>query len=58
MGLKGTMKESVVEWKVLVYSTCLIVLFIHEVFVTQSILVVGTADHTQGWLQGSDMIPT
>jgi hypothetical protein len=47
-----------VEWKVLVYLTFLIILFIPEVFVTQSILVMGTANHTRGWLQGNLMIPT
>jgi hypothetical protein len=30
-----------VEWKVLVYPTFLIILFMRELFVTQSILVVG-----------------
>jgi hypothetical protein len=47
-----------VEWKVLVYLKFLIVLFIPEVFVTQSILVMGTANHTKKWLQGTRMIPT
>jgi hypothetical protein len=55
---KKTMKEQVVEWNVHVYSTFLIVLFAPEACVTQSILVMGTANHTIGWLQGSCMIPT
>jgi hypothetical protein len=36
MCVKGTMKEQVVEWKVFVYSTFLIILFIPKVLFTQS----------------------
>jgi hypothetical protein len=58
MNVKRAMKEQVVEGKVLVYSTFFILLFIPEIFVTQSILVMGTANHTKGWLQGNPMNPT
>jgi hypothetical protein len=60
MTVKRTMKEQVVKWKVLVYLTFLIVLFVPEVevFVPHSILEMGAANHTKGWLQGSLMIPT
>jgi hypothetical protein len=58
MSVKRIMKEQVVEWKVLVYSTFLIIIFIPEVFVTQSTLVMGTAKHTKGWLHRSPIIPT
>jgi hypothetical protein len=58
MSVKKTMNDEVVEWKVPVYSPFLILLFIREAFVTKSILVMGTANHTEGWLQGRCMIPT
>jgi hypothetical protein len=48
--------EQVVEWKVLVYSTFSIVQFVPEIFVIQSIFVMGTAKHTKGWLQRSPMV--
>jgi hypothetical protein len=47
-----------VGWKVLVYLKFLIFLFIPNVFVTQSILVIGIAKHTKGLLQRSPVVPT
>jgi hypothetical protein len=58
MSVKRAMKEQVVEWDVLVSSTFLIVLLIPEVFVTHSVLVMGTANHTKRWMQGCPMVPT
>jgi hypothetical protein len=43
-----------------VYAILLFLRFISEVqaFVTQSIMVMGTGNHTKGWLQGRPMVPT